>query len=157
MYNSSIIIATHMSYNYFPCVKGRSINNTRKYLSIFSATLITVCCLCSYICTVVLEAGNRVCLISMTQKYCGNSCSNYKCELYSIFNCPMQRLGRAIENNHRKEKNGIRTSNKWFKFVTPYRNHKYLTMRYLELFTLTKIRDLCHDILKYIEDYLNNQ
>ena len=32
MYNSSIIIATHMSYNYFPCVKGRSINNIRKYL-----------------------------------------------------------------------------------------------------------------------------
>ena len=60
MYNSSIIIATHMSYNYFPCVKGRSINNIRKYLPIFRATLITVCCLCSYICTVVLEAGNRV-------------------------------------------------------------------------------------------------
>ena len=62
MYNSSIIIATHMSYNYFPCVKGRSINNIRKYLPIFRATLITVCCLCSYICTVVLEAGNRVCI-----------------------------------------------------------------------------------------------
>ena len=58
--NSSIIIATHMSYNYFPCVEGRSINNIRKYLPIFRATLITVCCLCSYICT-VLEAGNRVC------------------------------------------------------------------------------------------------
>ena len=64
MYNSSIIIATHMSYNYFPCVKGRSINNTRKYLPIFRATLITVCCLCSYICTVVLEAGYRVCRMS---------------------------------------------------------------------------------------------
>ena len=60
-YNSSIIIATHMSYNYFPCLKGRSINNIRKYLLIFRATLITVCCLCSYICTVDLEAGNRVC------------------------------------------------------------------------------------------------
>ena len=60
MYNSSIIIATHMSYNYFPCVKGMSINNIRKYLPIFRATLITVCCLCSYICTVVFEAGNRV-------------------------------------------------------------------------------------------------
>ena len=60
MYNSSIIIATHMSYNYFPCVKGRGINNIRKYLPIFRATLITVRCLCSYICTVVLEAGNRV-------------------------------------------------------------------------------------------------
>ena len=60
MYNSSIIIATHMPYNYFPCVKGRSINNIRKYLPIFRATLITVCCLCSYICTVVLEVGNRV-------------------------------------------------------------------------------------------------
>ena len=63
MYNSSIIIATHMSYYYFPCVKGRSINNIRKYLPIFRATLITVCCLCSYICTVVLEAGNRVCIM----------------------------------------------------------------------------------------------
>ena len=61
MYNSSIITATHMSYDYFPCVKGRGINNIRKYLPIFRATLITVCCLCSYICTVVLEAGNRVC------------------------------------------------------------------------------------------------
>ena len=49
-----------MSYNYFPYVKGRSINIIRKYLPIFRATLITVCCLCSYICTVVLEAGNRV-------------------------------------------------------------------------------------------------
>ena len=65
MYNLSIIIATHKSYNYFPCVKGRSINNIRKYLPIFRATLITVCCLCSYICTVVLEAGNRVCSISI--------------------------------------------------------------------------------------------
>ena len=62
MHNSSIIIATHMSYNYFPCVKGRSISNIRKYLPIFRATLITVCCLCSYICTVVIEAGNRVCI-----------------------------------------------------------------------------------------------
>ena len=61
MYNLSIITATHMSYNYYPCVKGRSINNIRKYLLIFRATLITVCCLCSYICTVVLEAGSRVC------------------------------------------------------------------------------------------------
>ena len=60
MYNPSIIITTHMSYNYFPCVKGKSINNIRKYLHIYRATLITVCCLCSYICTVVLEAGNRV-------------------------------------------------------------------------------------------------
>ena len=51
-----------MSYNYFPCVKGRSINNIRKYLPIFRATLITVCCLCNYICTVVLDAGDRVCL-----------------------------------------------------------------------------------------------
>ena len=60
MYNSSIIIATYMSYNYFPCVKRWSINNIQKYLPIFRATLITVCCLCSYMCTVVLEAGNRV-------------------------------------------------------------------------------------------------
>ena len=65
MYNSSIIIATHMSYSYVPCVKGKSINNIRKYLPIFRDTLITDCCLCSYICTVVLEAGNRVCVCIM--------------------------------------------------------------------------------------------
>ena len=49
-----------MSYNYFPCVRGRSINNIRKYKPIFRDTLIMVWCLGSYICTVVLEAGNRV-------------------------------------------------------------------------------------------------
>ena len=60
MYNSSIIIATHMSYNYFPCVKGGSKNTIRKYLPIFHDTLITACCLGSYTCTVVLETGNMV-------------------------------------------------------------------------------------------------
>ena len=66
MYNSSSIIATHMSYYYFPSVKGRSINNIRKYLPIFRDTLITVCCLSRYICTVVFEAGNRVCAPPLT-------------------------------------------------------------------------------------------
>ena len=61
MYNSRIIIATHMSYNYRPCVKGRSINNMRKYLPIFRKKLIRACCPGRYICTVVREAGNRVC------------------------------------------------------------------------------------------------
>ena len=41
---------------------GGGINNIRKYLPIFRDTLITVCCLGSYICTVALEAGNRVCI-----------------------------------------------------------------------------------------------
>ena len=50
IYNSCIIIATHILYNYCPCVKGRGINNIRKYLPIFrnrSAVLVVTYALSS--------------------------------------------------------------------------------------------------------------
>ena len=94
MYNSSIITATHMSHNYFPCVKGRSINNIRKYLPIFRDTLITDCCLCSYICTVVLEAGNRVC------SWKGGRCINKgNCDEKQQINKKLQRHESNIQND----------------------------------------------------------